>query len=167
MFAVSKKLMPYATAVSMIVCESDPLVCGPKFIVPRHRRLTTRPRRPTWVNSMARVYVAAGERLGDGERPSRSGSSAPRRVMKNKEAPPPSTPGHDQDGVGPERGGERSDDQERHRRAEDRDHPVQRRDPAEELAGHQPLHRREPDHDQDRDTRLGDERDHHRLRSPS
>ena len=36
-FAVSNRLMPYATAVSMIVCESVSDVCGPKFIVPRHQ----------------------------------------------------------------------------------------------------------------------------------
>ena len=36
----------------MIAYESGSGVCGPKFMVPRHSRLTTRPRWPTWVYSM-------------------------------------------------------------------------------------------------------------------
>src|SRR5215471_10953897 len=52
-FAVSKKLIPYATAESMIVCDSASGVSGPKFIVPRQSRLTTRPRWPTCVYSIA------------------------------------------------------------------------------------------------------------------
>src|SRR6266498_5850576 len=34
----------------MIVCESASDVSGPKFIVPKHSRLTDRPVRPRWVN---------------------------------------------------------------------------------------------------------------------
>ena len=32
----------------MIAKLSASVVCGPKFIVPRHRRLTFRPVRPDW-----------------------------------------------------------------------------------------------------------------------
>ena len=54
----------------MIVWLSASGVCGPKFIVPRHTRLTTRPRCPTWVYSMrpslrrARVPFADGAHTG-------------------------------------------------------------------------------------------------------
>src|SRR5579872_5957843 len=51
--AVSTKLIPASTARSMIACDSFSSVCGPKFIVPRHRRLTLRPVRPSRVISMA------------------------------------------------------------------------------------------------------------------
>jgi len=40
----------------MMACESDSLVCGPKFMVPRHRRLTVRPVRPRCVYSMGSLF---------------------------------------------------------------------------------------------------------------
>src|SRR5919106_1466057 len=45
-FAVSKTLIPRSSAASMTAKLSASLVTGPKFIVPRQRRLTTRPVRP-------------------------------------------------------------------------------------------------------------------------
>src|SRR5512135_2304835 len=53
-FAVSKKVMPCSSARSMIVKESSSEVSGPKFIVPRHSRETSRPARPRWVYLMRR-----------------------------------------------------------------------------------------------------------------
>ena len=47
--AVSKKLMPSSRARSMMACESSSVACGPKFMVPRQRRLTDRPERPRCV----------------------------------------------------------------------------------------------------------------------
>src|SRR5689334_3828265 len=41
--------MPCSRARSMILKLSASLVSGPKFIVPRHKRLTTSPVRPRWV----------------------------------------------------------------------------------------------------------------------
>src|SRR6266545_3507717 len=49
MLAVSKKLIPTSSALSMIVKLSASAVCWPKFMVPRHSRLTLRPVRPRWV----------------------------------------------------------------------------------------------------------------------
>src|SRR5215831_16884551 len=45
--AVSKKFTPASRARSMILCESASVVNGPKFMVPRHRRLTFSPVRPS------------------------------------------------------------------------------------------------------------------------
>src|SRR4051812_26289177 len=42
-------------ARSMIVKLSVSLVCGPKFIVPRHSGLTSKPERPRWRYSMPRT----------------------------------------------------------------------------------------------------------------
>ncbi len=44
----------------MIACESGSVVSGPKFMVPRHSRLTDRPVRPRWVKSMLPSYPALG-----------------------------------------------------------------------------------------------------------
>jgi hypothetical protein len=55
--AVSKKLMPYSSAASIIACASASLVNGPKFIVPRHSRETERPDRPRWVYCIVRDSV--------------------------------------------------------------------------------------------------------------
>src|SRR5690348_1604037 len=41
--------MPCSRARSMILKLSASLVSGPKFIVPRQKRLTTNPVRPRWV----------------------------------------------------------------------------------------------------------------------
>ena len=48
-----------------------------KFIVPRQRRETTRPSRPTWVYSTSRVYAAATEASASTSEPSRSGVARP------------------------------------------------------------------------------------------
>src|SRR5881396_2737464 len=45
--------MPSSSALSMIAKLSASLVCGPKFIVPRHSRLTCKLVRPRCVYSMA------------------------------------------------------------------------------------------------------------------
>ena len=50
--AVSKKFMPCSRAASMMAWESASSVCGPKFIVPRHSRLTFKPVRPRYVYSI-------------------------------------------------------------------------------------------------------------------
>src|SRR5689334_6562306 len=50
--AVSKKLRPCSSARSITTQLSSSLVSGPKFIVPRQSRLTTRPVRPRFVYSM-------------------------------------------------------------------------------------------------------------------
>src|SRR5205823_12513585 len=47
----------------MIAWLSGSEVCGPKFIVPRHRRLTTRPSRPTCVYSTALLTPGPGRLL--------------------------------------------------------------------------------------------------------
>src|SRR5687767_12216553 len=47
--AVSKKLMPWSSAESMMPWASDSSACGPKFMVPRQSRETFRPERPKWV----------------------------------------------------------------------------------------------------------------------
>src|SRR6476661_4779513 len=44
--------MPRSCACSMIASASAGGVSGPKFMVPRHRRLTERPERPRWMYSM-------------------------------------------------------------------------------------------------------------------
>src|SRR4029079_11445741 len=49
---VSKKLMPISCAWSMIASDSPAEVSGPKFMVPRQRRLTDRPERPRWMYSI-------------------------------------------------------------------------------------------------------------------
>src|SRR5689334_11175564 len=54
--AVSKKLTPCSSARSITTQLSSWLVSGPKFIVPRQSRLTTRPVRPRLVYSMAPTY---------------------------------------------------------------------------------------------------------------
>ena len=48
-FAVSKKLMPSSWARSMMSWLSVTSVTGPKFMVPKQRRLTLRPVRPRCV----------------------------------------------------------------------------------------------------------------------
>src|ERR1700744_6593908 len=56
--------MPSSWAWSMIVCASAAGVSDPKFIVPRHSRLTERPERPRCVYSMP---LAFHDRLSEGE----------------------------------------------------------------------------------------------------
>src|SRR5450756_1736432 len=53
--AVSKKLIPASWAKSMMEWAAGSSVCGPKFMVPRHRRETDRPERPRWVYFMGEV----------------------------------------------------------------------------------------------------------------
>src|SRR5215469_14730340 len=63
-FAVSKKFMPSSWAWSMITCASPGGVSGPKFMVPRHRRLTDSPDRPRLVYSMKPAFHGgASDRL--------------------------------------------------------------------------------------------------------
>src|SRR5665811_999229 len=57
--AVSKKLIPASWAESMMEWASASWVCGPKFMVPRHRRETDRPERPRWVYFMVWVLFTA------------------------------------------------------------------------------------------------------------
>src|ERR687895_2384204 len=47
--------MPSSRARSMIASESSSEVSGPKFIVPRHSRLTSSPVRPRWVYSTCKL----------------------------------------------------------------------------------------------------------------
>src|SRR5579862_3458038 len=63
--AVSKKLIPCSWARSMIAKLSSSVVFGPKFIVPRHNRLTLRPVRPNWVysNTLLRNQIVARQAL--------------------------------------------------------------------------------------------------------
>ncbi len=49
--ALSKKLIPVSCARSITAYESSRPVTGPKFIVPRQMRLTSRPVRPRCVYS--------------------------------------------------------------------------------------------------------------------
>src|SRR5882724_7849883 len=51
--------MPSSRARSMIAKLSGSLVCGPKFMVPRQRRLTRRPVRPRRTYSMGAVVARA------------------------------------------------------------------------------------------------------------
>src|SRR5215469_1877346 len=51
--AESKKLIPASSAESMMANEVGSSVSGPKFMVPRQRRLTVRPVRPRCVKRMA------------------------------------------------------------------------------------------------------------------
>src|SRR5947208_9191381 len=50
--------MPSSNALSIIAKLSVSLVWGPKFIVPRHSRLTCKPVRPRWVYSTAVLLLA-------------------------------------------------------------------------------------------------------------
>ena len=77
----------------MMRCESSAEVCGPKFMVPRHSRLTTRPSRPTWVVCMAMTasVSVSTDRLRQpdpGSRPAASSSE-----VRGGRAPEPPRPG--------------------------------------------------------------------------
>src|SRR5450755_1157572 len=48
----------------MMACASAGGVSGPKFIVPRHRRLTLRPERPRWVYSILLAFHDPGGAVG-------------------------------------------------------------------------------------------------------
>src|SRR5437763_11325199 len=65
-FAVSKKFRPCSRARSMTAKLSLSLVCGPKFMVPRQRRLTFRPVRPRCaycISVLVRVTDGVVDRL--------------------------------------------------------------------------------------------------------
>src|ERR1700684_2332031 len=53
----------------MMACESAGEVSGPKFMVPRHRRLTLRPERPRWVYSMPLTFSLGSGSAQPGRRP--------------------------------------------------------------------------------------------------
>ena len=148
----------------MIVWLSASGACGPKFMVPRHRRLTTRPRRPTCVYSMGRKFTGA-RRVAQAaaSEPSRSGSRAPGMNMNPIVTAAAQQPRPDQGGLRAERGRERPHDRERDGHAADRHHPVQAGDAPEEVRRDEPLQQRHPHHHEDRDRPLGDERHDHGL----
>src|SRR6202021_1882076 len=62
----------------MITCASAGGVSGPKFIVPRQRRLTDRPERPKWTYSMLLAFHSGAIRLAVGGDPL---AGAPRGVV--------------------------------------------------------------------------------------
>src|ERR1017187_10064525 len=82
-------MTPRSRALSMMVNEVASSVSGPKFIVPRQRRLTRRPVRPRWVYSIWATLVAS---LPEGYRTALGGKWRPfSHARYGEEAIPRST----------------------------------------------------------------------------